>query len=70
MMQQFLSQPRPWWIAGPMISVVVLGLLRVDNRKLGMSSPLKTILAMIGAKRWSSYFAFDRKAETWNLWFV
>lgn len=59
----------PWYIAGPLIALVMFVLLMVGKR-FGMSSPLRTACAAVGAGKASQFFRYDWKAERWNLMVV
>lgn len=71
-MNEFLnwvSQPWPWYIAGPMIGLTVPILLLLGNRSFGISSSLRHICAVcVPAK--IPFFQYNWKEETWNLLFV
>jgi len=62
----YLLQPWPWYISGPLISVVML-LLVYFGKTFGMSSNLRTFCSIAGAARYSDFFRFDWKAQRWNL---
>ena len=64
-----LSDPWPWWIAGPAIGLMVPVLLIGANRALGVSSSLRHLCAAALPGK-IEYFRYDWKAETWNLLFV
>ena len=69
MMIEFLKQPWPWYIAGPLIGLMVPGLLILGNKTLGVSSSLRHVCAAcIPAK--IPFFHYDWKKEAWNLVFV
>ncbi|MCM4158171.1 YeeE/YedE thiosulfate transporter family protein [Gramella sp. AN32] len=61
-----ILQPWPWYVAGPLIAVVMF-LLIFMGRQFGMSSNLRTICTMCGADKTSGFFDFDWKAQRWNL---
>jgi uncharacterized membrane protein YedE/YeeE len=66
---EWLSQPWPWYVAGPMIGLTVPVLLLLGNKSFGISSSLKHICAAcIPAK--IPFFHYDWKSEMWNLVFV
>ncbi|MFD2202037.1 YeeE/YedE family protein [Shivajiella indica] len=71
-MEQFIElikQPWPWWVAGPMIGLIVPTLLVVGNRSFGISSSLRHVCAMcVPAK--IPFFTYDWKKELWNIAFV
>ena len=53
----FLSNPWPWFISGPMIALVMF-LLLWAGENFGVSSTLRTICSISGASKHSSYFDF------------
>lgn len=65
----FILQPWPWYVAGPMISLVMF-LLFYLGKTFGVSTNLETICAMSGAGKLLDYFKFDWKKNSWNLFFV
>ena len=66
-MIEWLSQPWPWYIAGPLIGLMVPLLLLLDNRTFGISSSYQHICAAIVPGD-STYFAYDwKKSGKWNL---
>ena len=68
-MNEFLKQPWPWYIAGPLIGLMVPALLIFGNKSLGISSSLRHVCAAcIPAD--ISFFNYDWKKEAWNLFFV
>jgi uncharacterized membrane protein YedE/YeeE len=64
-----LLDPWPWYIAGPLIAVIMFALLLL-GKQFGMSSNLRTACAAIGAGKAAEFFKFDWKAERWNLMVV
>src|SRR4051812_49188731 len=65
----FISQPWPWYVAGPLIGLMVPLLLILGNRAFGISSSLRHICAAcIPAK--IPFFSYDWQKESWNLFFV
>lgn len=66
---QTLSQPWPWYIAGPLIGLMVPLLLILGNKAFGVSSSLRHICAAFFPAR-LSFFQYDWKKELWNLFFV
>lgn len=61
-----LREPWPWYVAGPMITLVMVLLLLV-GRNFGMSSNLRTMCTLCGADKTSDFFDFDWKSQRWNL---
>jgi uncharacterized membrane protein YedE/YeeE len=66
---QWLKQPWPWYIAGPLIGLAVPLLLILGNKSLGVSSSLRHICAACIPAN-ISFFKYDWKKEMWNLFFV
>ncbi len=69
-MIEFLSQPWPWYAAGPLIGLVVPILLLTGGKIFGISENLRHICAAV-CPRQISYFQYDWwRAGSWNLTFV
>jgi uncharacterized membrane protein YedE/YeeE len=68
-MIEFISQPWAWYVAGPLIALVMFGLLYFGNT-FGVSSNLATMCSIAGANRFSEFFNFDWSARIWNLVFI
>lgn len=68
-MIEYLSQPWPWYVAGPMITLV-MGLLLLVGKSFGVSDTLRTTCAIGGGGALSEFFDFDWKKQIWNLLFV
>ncbi len=66
---EIISQPWPWYVAGPLIAAVMFALLLL-GKTFGVSSTLRSTCAAIGAGKTSDFFRFDWKSQTWNLAFV
>jgi len=65
----WLKQPWPWYVAGPLIGLPVPVLLLIGNKSFGISSSLRHICAAcLPAK--VPFFQYDWKKESWNLFFV
>lgn len=65
----WLKQPWPWYIAGPLIGLMVPLLLIMGNKPFGISSSLRHICAAcIPAK--IPFFQYEWKKEVWNLFFA
>jgi len=65
----WIYEPWPWYVAGPLIALVMFLLLLV-GKQFGMSSPLRTTCSALGAGKAADFFKFDWKAERWNLMVV
>lgn len=68
-MLDFLRQPWPWYIAGPLIGLTVPALLILGNKSFGISSSLRHICAACLPAN-IPFFNYDWKKEAWNLFFV
>lgn len=66
---EFIRQPWPWHVAGPLIGLTVPTLLLIDNKSFGISSSLRHICAACLPAN-ISFFKYDWKKEAWNLFFV
>ena len=65
-MIEFFKQPWAWYVAGPLIGLMVPVLLIIGNKTFGISSSLRHICAAcIPAK--IPFFSYEWKRETWNL---
>lgn len=68
-MIDFLKHPWPWYVAGPLIGLIVPALLLMGNKSFGISSSLRHICAACLPAN-VSFFKYDWKKESWNLLFV
>ena len=68
-MKELLSATWPWYVAGPLIALVVAMLL-LQGRKFGISSSLEAMCSLGGAGKISDYFKVDWKRRDWLLVFV
>jgi len=66
---EWLRQPWPWYVAGPLIGLVVPVLLIIGNKTFGVSSSMRHICAACLPAN-ISYFKYDWKKEQWNLFFA
>lgn len=65
----FLQQPWPWYIAGPLIGLMVPLLLILGNKSFGISGTLRHICAACLPNN-IPFFTYNWKKEQWNLFFV
>lgn len=65
-MVEFLQQPWPWYVSGPLLGLMVPMLLFIGNKQFGVSSNFRHICAMISPKS-IEFFQYDWKKEAWNL---
>jgi uncharacterized membrane protein YedE/YeeE len=68
-MMEILKDPWPWYVAGPLIGLMVPLLLVAGNKSFGVSSSLRHVCAMCFPRN-IEYFKYDWKQESWNLFFV
>ncbi len=68
-MKDFLLNPWSWYVAGPMITFVMVMLI-VLGKNFGISSNLRTMCSLCGAGKYVDFFDFNWKSQTWNLVFV
>lgn len=66
---EWIKQPWPWYVAGPLIGLTVPLLLIAGNKTLGVSSSLRHICAACIPSK-IPFFQYDWKKEIWNLFFV
>jgi uncharacterized membrane protein YedE/YeeE len=66
---KFIQQPWPWYVAGPLIGLIVPALLLAGNKAFGISSSLRHICAACFPGK-IPFFNYDWNKESWNLLFV
>src|SRR5690349_11814785 len=66
---KWIRQPWPWYVAGPMIGLLVPALLILGNKSFGISSSLRHICAACFPSK-IPFFSYNWKREAWNLFFV
>jgi uncharacterized membrane protein YedE/YeeE len=66
---EWIKQPWPWYVAGPLIGLIVPALLLLSNKAFGISSSLRHICAACLPAN-ISFFKYDWRKESWNLFFV
>jgi uncharacterized membrane protein YedE/YeeE len=64
-MIEFLSQPWPWYVAGPLIGIVVPALLFLGGKQFGISANLRHMCAMLPTK--VEFFQYDWRSGLWNI---
>ena len=65
----FIMQPWEWYVAGPVISIVMF-LLYYFGERFGVSSNLETFCSIGGAGKFVNYFKIDWRENLWNLIFI
>jgi uncharacterized protein len=68
-MLDLLQKPWPWYVAGPMIGLMVPTLYFIANRPFGLSSSLRHICAACFPSN-VSFFKYNWRNEIWSLFFV
>lgn len=69
-MIELLSRPWPWYVAGPLIGLIVPMLLLVGGKMFGISANLRTACAIVAPGK-VEFFRFDwKRAGGWNLAFA
>lgn len=68
-MLEVLKTPWPWYVAGPLIGLMVPVLLILGNKAFGISSALRHICAACFPSK-IPFFKYEWKKEAWNLFFV
>lgn len=68
-MWEAITSPWPWYVAGPLIGLMVPILLLVGNKNFGISSSFRHLCAAaFPAKK--GYFAYKWRESAWNLLLV
>jgi uncharacterized protein len=62
----WIYEPWPWYVSGPMIAFILFLLLMV-GKNFGMSANLRTMCTICGAGNKTDFFNFDWKSQKWNL---
>jgi uncharacterized protein len=65
----WIKQPWPWYVAGPLIGLTVPLLLIIGNKSFGISASLRHVCAACFPAN-IPLFKYDWKKEAWNLFFV
>lgn len=68
-MIDLIHEPWPWYIAGPLIGLMVPLLLIFGNKNFGISSSLRHICAMCVPMD-IKYFKYDWRSERWSQYYV
>jgi uncharacterized membrane protein YedE/YeeE len=63
---EILSQTWPWYVAGPLIGLIMLALIYF-GKVFGMSTNLRSLCSMAGAGKYVPFFQFDWRAQMWNF---
>ena len=66
---EWIKQPWPWYVAGPLIGLTVPLLLIMGNKTFGVSSSLRHICAACFPAN-IPFFRYNWRKESWNQFFV
>ena len=67
----WLRSPWPWYVAGPLIGLMVPLMLFVGNRSFGISNNLRHLCAITQPRQVDvDFFKYNWKEHTWSLVFV
>ncbi len=66
---EWIKQPWPWYVAGPLIGLTIPALLILGNKSFGISSSLRHVCAACIPAN-VKFFKYEWKREAWNLFFV
>lgn len=64
-----LLEPWPWYVAGPLIALV-MGCLIYFGESFGVSSNFRAVCSIAGAGKWVGFFRFNWRTQIWNLVFI
>jgi uncharacterized protein len=65
-LQQFIAEPWPWYVAGPLLAFIMFILLYFGH-EFGISDNLRLMCAADGADEMNEFFKIDWKSGGWNL---
>ena len=68
-MLELIKQPWPWYLAGPIIGLMVPLALLLGNKRFGVSSSLRHICAACMPGN-IEFFRYNWRKELWSLFFV
>lgn len=63
-----MKEPLAWYIAGPLLGLMVPLLLILKEKQFGISSSYRYILSFLPTR--ISYFKYDRQADHWQVIFA
>jgi uncharacterized membrane protein YedE/YeeE len=65
-LQQFIAEPWPWYVAGPILALIMFILLYFGH-EFGISDNLRLMCAADGADEMNEFFKIDWKSGGWNM---
>jgi uncharacterized membrane protein YedE/YeeE len=68
-MNEILTNPWPWYVAGPIFGITIPLLLFFGNKMLGASTTMQHVCAALIPSK-AEYFNYDWKAGLWNIVFA
>lgn len=66
----YISQPWPWYVAGPLIGLVIILLQWIDNKPLAASASYRHVCSAAFPNGIPFLINYNWKSESWNLFFV
>ena len=63
-----MNEPLSWYIAGPLLGLMVPLLLVLKEKQFGISSSYHYILSLLPTR--ISYFNYDRRQDQWQVFFA
>jgi hypothetical protein len=60
---EFIRQPWPWYIAGPLVGLTVPALLILGNKSFGISGTYDTLAQCVCLRKDSFYLRLERNME-------
>ncbi|NCF65341.1 MAG: YeeE/YedE family protein [Anaerolineaceae bacterium] len=64
---EWILQPWPWYVTGPLIGLMVPALLLFAGKNFGISSSFRDIGAMCSPRTKISYLQYDWRTKMWRL---
>lgn len=65
----FISQPWPWYVGGPLIGLMILLLLWIENKPFAVAGSYRHLCAAT-VPAGIPFLKYNWKAEAWNLFFA
>jgi hypothetical protein len=65
-LQQLIAEPWPWYVAGPLLALVMFILLYFGH-EFGISENFRLMCAADGADQMNDFFKIDWKSGGWNM---
>ena len=66
----WIKQPWPWYISGPLIGLMVPVLLLWDNKQFGISSTFRDFCAFVLPSKRIAYLNYNLKEHTWRNLYI